>query len=52
MEKEAKDFMQLGEDAFNMNISEKLRKSLSQTEKQMWINGYLAALIELNKKTI
>ena len=39
-----KDFMKLGEDAFIKNVHEKLRETLSQTEKQMWINGYLLAL--------
>ncbi len=40
------EFMKLGEDAFNKNIHEKLRETLSPTEKQMWINGYLLALTE------
>lgn len=39
-----KDFMKLGEDAFIKNVHEKLRETLSPTEKQMWINGYLLAL--------
>jgi hypothetical protein len=38
------DFMKLGEDAFIKNVHEKLRETLSPTEKQMWINGYLLAL--------
>jgi methyltransferase-like protein len=57
MEKETKnelpnpaDFMQLGEDAFNKNVHEKLRETLSPIEKQMWINGYLLALTEQNKR--
>ena len=44
------DFMQLGEDAFNKNVHEKLRETLSSTEKQMWISGYLLALTEQNKR--
>lgn len=44
------DFMQLGEDAFNKNVHEKLRETLSATEKQMWISGYLLALTQQNKK--
>lgn len=40
------EFMKLGEDAFNKNVHEKLRETLSPTEKQMWINGYLLALTE------
>jgi len=44
------DFMKLGEDAFNKNVHEKLRETLSPTEKQMWINGYLLALTEQNKR--
>lgn len=43
-------FMQLGEDAFNKNVHEKLRETLSATEKQMWISGYLLALTQQNKK--
>jgi hypothetical protein len=43
------DFMKLGEDAFNKNVHEKLRETLSPTEKQMWINGYLLALTEQNQ---
>lgn len=49
MEKQTKDFMKLGEDAFNKNVHEKLRETMSLTEKQMWINGYLCALIKFNK---
>ena len=37
-------FMKLGEDAFNKNVHEKLRETLSPNEKQMWISGYLLAL--------
>lgn len=44
------DFMRLGEDAFQNNVHEKLRETLSSTEKQMWINGYLLALTQQNKK--
>ena len=44
------DFMKLGEDAFNKNVHEKLRETLSPTEKQMWINGYLLALTQQNKR--
>ena len=40
------DFMKLGEDAFIKNVHEKLRETLSTTEKQMWINGYLLALTQ------
>jgi hypothetical protein len=40
------DFMKLGEDAFIKNVHEKLRETLSPTEKQMWINGYLLALTQ------
>jgi hypothetical protein len=43
------EFMKLGEDAFNKNVHEKLRETLSPTEKQMWINGYLLALTEQNQ---
>jgi hypothetical protein len=43
------DFMKLGEDAFQKNVHEKLRETLSATEKQMWINGYLLALTEQNQ---
>lgn len=38
------DFMQLGEKAFEENVHEKLRETLSPNEKQMWITGYLLAL--------
>ena len=38
------EFMQLGEKAFNKNVHEKLRETLSPNEKQMWISGYLLAL--------
>jgi hypothetical protein len=48
-EEEVKDIMKLGEDAFNKNVHEKLRETLSPTEKQMWINGYLLALTEQNQ---
>jgi hypothetical protein len=44
------DFMKLGEDAFIKNVHKKLRETLSPTEKQMWINGYLLALTEQFKK--
>ena len=44
------DFMQLGEKAFEENVHEKLRETLSPTEKQMWINGYLLALTQQNKR--
>ena len=44
------DFMKLGEDAFNKNVHEKLRETLSPKEKQMWINGYLLALTQQNKR--
>jgi hypothetical protein len=44
------EFMMLGEDAFNKNVHEKLRETLSPTEKQMWINGYLLAWTEQNKR--
>jgi hypothetical protein len=44
------DFMQLGEKAFEENVHEKLRETLSPTEKQMWISGYLLALTQQNKK--
>jgi hypothetical protein len=44
------DFMKLGEDAFNKNVHEKLRETLSPNEKQMWISGYLLALTQQNKK--
>lgn len=44
------DFMQLGEKAFEENVHEKLRETLSPNEKQMWINGYLLALTQQNKK--
>jgi hypothetical protein len=40
------NFIKLGEDAFIKNVHEKLRETLSPTEKQMWINGYLLALTE------
>lgn len=43
------DFMKLGEDAFNKNVHKKLRETLSPTEKQMWINGYLLALTQQNE---
>ena len=43
-------FNKLGEDAFNKNVHEKLRETLSPTEKQMWINGYLLAWTEQNKR--
>jgi len=38
------EFMQLGEKAFEENVHEKLRETLSPNEKQMWISGYLLAL--------
>jgi len=38
------EFMQLGEKAFEENVHEKLKETLSPTEKQMWISGYLLAL--------
>jgi hypothetical protein len=44
------DFMQLGEKAFEENVHEKLRETLSPNEKQMWISGYLLALIQQIKK--
>jgi hypothetical protein len=44
------DFMKLGEDAFIKNVHKKLRETLSPTEKQMWISGYLLALTEQNKR--
>jgi hypothetical protein len=44
------DFMKLGEDAFIKNVHQKLRETLSPTEKQMWINGYLLALTQQNKR--
>jgi hypothetical protein len=44
------NFMQLGEKAFEENVHEKLRETLSPTEKQMWISGYLLALTQQNKK--
>jgi hypothetical protein len=44
------DFMQLGEKAFEENVHEKLRETLSPTEKQMWISGYLLALTQQNKR--
>lgn len=44
------DFMQLGEDAFNKNVHEKLRETLSANEKQMWISGYLLALTQQSKR--
>lgn len=44
------DFMQLGEKAFEENVHEKLRETLSPNEKQMWISGYLLALTQQNKK--
>lgn len=44
------DFMQLGEDAFNKNVHEKLKETLSANEKQMWISGYLLALTQQNKR--
>jgi hypothetical protein len=40
------DFIKLGEDAFIKNVHQKLRETLSPTEKQMWINGYLLALTQ------
>jgi hypothetical protein len=43
------DFMQLGEKAFEENVHEKLRETLSPTEKQMWISGYLLALTQQNE---
>lgn len=46
------DFMELGEDAFIKNVHEKLRETLSPTEKQMWINGYLLALTQQNKRMV
>ena len=42
------DFMKMGEDAFVKNVHEKLRETLSPTEKQMWINGYLLGSIQNN----
>ena len=44
------DFIMLGEKAFEENVAEELRNKLSATEKQMWINGYLLALTEQNKR--
>lgn len=44
------DFMMLGEKAFEENVAEELRNKLSATEKQIWINGYLLALTEQNKR--
>jgi hypothetical protein len=44
------DFMMLGEKAFEENVHEKLRETLSPTEKQMWISGYLFALTQQNKR--
>ena len=44
------DFMQLGQKAFEENVHEKLRETLSPNEKQMWISGYLLALTQQNKK--
>jgi hypothetical protein len=44
------DFMQLGEKAFEENVHEKLRETLSPNEKQMWISGYLLALTQQLKK--
>ena len=44
------DFMQLGEKAFEENVHEKLRETLSSNEKQMWISGYLLALTQQNKR--
>jgi hypothetical protein len=43
------DFMMLGEKAFEENVHEKLRETLSPTEKQMWISGYLLALTQQNE---
>jgi hypothetical protein len=43
------DFMQLGEKAFEENVHEKLRETLSPNEKQMWISGYLLALTQQNE---
>ncbi len=44
------EFMQLGEKVFEENVHEKLRETLSPTEKQMWISGYLLALTQQNKR--
>jgi hypothetical protein len=44
------EFMMLGETAFEENIHEKLRETLSPTEKQMWISGYLLALTKQSKR--
>jgi hypothetical protein len=44
------EFMMLGETAFEENVHEKLRETLSPTEKQMWLSGYLLALTQQNKK--
>ena len=43
-------FMKLGEEAFIKNVHEKLRETLSPTEKQMWISGYLLSLTQQNKR--
>jgi len=44
------DFMMLGEKAFEENVHEKIRETLSLNEKQMWISGYLLALTKQIKQ--
>jgi hypothetical protein len=44
------EFMLLGETAFEENVHEKLRETLSPTEKQMWLSGYLLALTKQSKR--